>query len=237
MLQHHSFVQLFSTYADLTGETATSHLGHRPYRMSASFAWNYLHQSEFLSSRRARARRSRYLLRAQLVVPSSKSISLRSCAGSNRGRVVVAPGCFRYGGWDVGYLRPGQRGLAHGLRAGASDERGRGNEAMHAALRGIGTELAGARRETEPHRRPLADGVHRQLRHACFSRQQSAARLWRAVGAAAKWDFNPATDIARDYQGLWRWTGNKPGLRDDVARYFIERSEDGPLLLGETPLV
>jgi hypothetical protein len=52
-----------------------------------------------------------------------------------------------------------------------------------------------------------------------------------------KWDFNPATDIARDYQGLWRWTGNKPGLRDDVARYFIERSEDGPLLLGETPLV
>ena len=52
-----------------------------------------------------------------------------------------------------------------------------------------------------------------------------------------KWDFNPTSDIARDYQGLWRWTGNKPGLRDDVARYFIERSEDGPLLLGETPLV
>jgi hypothetical protein len=52
-----------------------------------------------------------------------------------------------------------------------------------------------------------------------------------------KWDFNPATDIARDYQGLWRWTGNKPGLRDDVARYFVERSEDGPLLLGEAPLV
>src|ERR1700687_1435012 len=54
MLQHHSFVQLFSTYADLTGETATSHLGHRPYRMSTSFAWNYLHPTEFLSSRRAR---------------------------------------------------------------------------------------------------------------------------------------------------------------------------------------
>ena len=40
MLQHHSFVQLFSTYADLTGETATSYSGHRPYRMSTSFAWN-----------------------------------------------------------------------------------------------------------------------------------------------------------------------------------------------------
>src|ERR1035437_1052499 len=28
--------------ADLTGETSTSHLGHRPYQMSTSFAWNYM---------------------------------------------------------------------------------------------------------------------------------------------------------------------------------------------------
>jgi hypothetical protein len=55
-------------------------------------------------------------------------------------------------------------------------------------------------------------------------------------GILKKWDFNPRTDIARDCQGLWRWTGDKPGLRDDVAQYFIERSEDGPMLLGETPL-
>lgn len=54
MLQHHSFVQLFSTYADLTGETATSYFGHRPYRMSTSFAWNHMHQTEFLSSWRTR---------------------------------------------------------------------------------------------------------------------------------------------------------------------------------------
>jgi hypothetical protein len=27
------------------------------------------------------------------------------------------------------------------------------------------------------------------------------------------------------------------GLRDDLTRYFIEQSEDGPMLLGETPSV
>jgi len=51
------------------------------------------------------------------------------------------------------------------------------------------------------------------------------------VGDFEEVGFQSGTDIARDCQGLWRWTGNKPGLRDDVARYFIERSEDGPLLL------
>jgi len=52
-----------------------------------------------------------------------------------------------------------------------------------------------------------------------------------------KWNFNPATDLARDYLGIMALHGKQGGLRDDVARYFIERSEDGPLLPGETPLV
>jgi len=36
--------RLFSTYADLTGETATSYSGIGLTPMSTSFAWNYLHQ-------------------------------------------------------------------------------------------------------------------------------------------------------------------------------------------------
>jgi len=51
-----------------------------------------------------------------------------------------------------------------------------------------------------------------------------------------KHDFDPATDLMRDWQGIWRWTGNKPKLRDDVMNYFVSRSEDGPPLLGEQPL-
>lgn len=39
LLQHHEFVQLFSSY------TPVSHW-HRPTRVSSSFAWNYLHRRE-----------------------------------------------------------------------------------------------------------------------------------------------------------------------------------------------
>ncbi len=41
-----------------------------------------------------------------------------------------------------------------------------------------------------------------------------------------KWGFDPTADIKRDWQGLWQLSGNKPGLRDDIRRYFMARQED-----------
>ena len=41
-----------------------------------------------------------------------------------------------------------------------------------------------------------------------------------------KHNFDPGTDIHKDWQGIWQLTGNKPRLRDDIRRYFIERNED-----------
>jgi len=50
--------------------------------------------------------------------------------------------------------------------------------------------------------------------------------------------FDPFTDIYRDWQGVWQLTGNKPKLRDDIRRYFLSRSEDNPTFSpGETSLV
>lgn len=50
--------------------------------------------------------------------------------------------------------------------------------------------------------------------------------------------FDPYTDLITDWQGVLRWAGNKPKLRDDVKRYFLNRNEDdttvGP---AERPLV
>ncbi len=39
-------------------------------------------------------------------------------------------------------------------------------------------------------------------------------------------DFDPASDIAIDDNGLWRWTGTKPPLQQAVRDYFDERRED-----------
>ena len=40
------------------------------------------------------------------------------------------------------------------------------------------------------------------------------------------YDFNPDTDIVRDYQGLYRWAGNKPALRDAFRELLHHRNED-----------
>jgi len=39
-------------------------------------------------------------------------------------------------------------------------------------------------------------------------------------------DYDPLTDIAYDWQGLLRFTGNKPRFRDEIRHYFTSRSED-----------
>lgn len=38
--------------------------------------------------------------------------------------------------------------------------------------------------------------------------------------------FDPAKDLARDWQGIISLTGNKPKLRDDIRSYFRVRDED-----------
>lgn len=43
-----------------------------------------------------------------------------------------------------------------------------------------------------------------------------------------KHQFDPVRDLRRDWQGLWKLAGNKPGLRDDVREYFRSRDEDAP---------
>lgn len=43
--------------------------------------------------------------------------------------------------------------------------------------------------------------------------------------------YNPYTDIKRDWQGLYQLSGNKPRLRDDLRAYFRQRNEDSIDLL------
>ncbi len=39
--------------------------------------------------------------------------------------------------------------------------------------------------------------------------------------------YDPHTDLKKDWQGIWQLAGNKPQLRDDLRVYFRSRSEDG----------
>jgi hypothetical protein len=46
-------------------------------------------------------------------------------------------------------------------------------------------------------------------------------------------DYDPRTDIARDWQGVYQLTGNKPRLRDQIRAYFRDRNEDSPELSAQ----
>jgi hypothetical protein len=42
--------------------------------------------------------------------------------------------------------------------------------------------------------------------------------------------FDPRTDLSRDYQGLWQFASQKPRLVSDIRAYFAERDEDSTWL-------
>ena len=87
-------------------------------------------------------------------------------------------------------------------------------------------------------------------RNAVLAWQEQAARLDRNIGFVpgsiahywhgkksqrgyfdrwqilARNQFDPVTDLRRDWQGLLQLAGNKPQLRDDLRAYFRSRQED-----------
>lgn len=53
-------------------------------------------------------------------------------------------------------------------------------------------------------------------------------------------NFDPQVDLTPDYQGIYFLTGNKPKLRDGMRQYMLERDEDNPGIVesaGERPMV
>ncbi len=234
MLQHHSFVQLFSTYSDLTGETATSYQGHRPYRMSTSFAYNYQHQTEFLKSRQAR-RGGADTYYAQL--PKTDLFPFGHAPGATGGAWSWRKDAFDMTGGmlDTCVLGSGDWHMAFGLvqATNVAAEMKRCTQPYIQSV--LNWQARAAKLDRVEGRSPMGC-IDNFATHAFHGNKvlRAYGERWQLL---KKWDFNPGTDIARDSQGLWRWTSNKPGMRDDVTRYFIERSEDGPMLLGETPLV
>ena len=93
-------------------------------------------------------------------------------------------------------------------------------------------------------------GSSRGYRHAILGWQEDAQNLKRNIGYVPgtllhywhgkksnrryfdRWkiltsnQFDPVTDLKRDWQGLWALAGNKIALRDQLMAYFRGRDED-----------
>jgi len=224
MLQHHHFVQLFSAYSDLTGETATSWSGHRPYRIKSSFAWNFLHQKEFLE-RKMGERRQKNDPYYGLPIPT-KVFPFGFAPGAPGGAWAWNMESFTAVGGllDTCILGSADWHMAFGLAeipydSSEIDSTGKGYNASI-----VNWQTRAARLKFHPGKSAIGcvDNFATHFFHGSHNKRQYGNR-WQIL---VDHDFDPATDIARDWQGMWRWCGNKPALRDAVRRYFITRMED-----------
>ncbi|MGH7839072.1 MAG: hypothetical protein ACREQC_14770, partial [Candidatus Binataceae bacterium] len=238
-LQHYDMVQLFSSYMDLSAK-------HEPLGPARSFAWNYHHQDVFAAAGAAKV--------GSPATGSSGYGPLRT------GRYDTDLNVFPFG------LDPGAPGGAWAWTRHAFDTigglldiniLGGGDSEMAHGLIGVIHELV--TRLTSPRAENSSTRNHAD---AVLLWQERARKLQANIGYVEqflahhfhgskqkrryyeRWkilrdhDYNPFTDISRDWQGIYQWTGDKPRLRDAVRRYFLERGEDDPNLYGpERPWV
>lgn len=206
-LQHFDFVQLFSTYSDLSAE-------YRPYRVMPSFVWGHWHHRGHHGEHGDRGRGRGYPYG-----PGSPGAT--GGAWAFRRRAFDAVG----GLLDVCILGSADWHMAFGLA-------GKINTAPESTHCSQG--YVDAVRRWQERARVIDANIGYVENHAIHNFHGS--KVFRAYGDRWKilrdHDFDPAKDIVRDWQGVWQLAGNKPRLRDDIRRYFRGRNEDDPGLRG-----
>ena len=226
-LQHYDFVQPFSSYSDLAGETYGT--GHLPMRVNTGFAFNYVHNG------------------------------CRLPEGYSDGGWKKSGAADAYYGLPNGPRGTGATGGMWAFRRAAFDTVG---GLLDKCILGHGDWFMafGLVREEAPDMH--LDGYSADYRTAITAWQQNAAKLKKNIGYVdgfavhhfhgskvrrayshrdlilVRNHFEPTTDLRADWQGIYQLSGDKPGLRDDIRRYFLSRTEDDPSLYGsEKPMV
>jgi hypothetical protein len=224
-LQHYDFVQPFSSYSDLTGETYGT--GHLPLQVNTGFAFNYIQNG--------------YRLPEGYSNGGWKTQGADSYGSSAGPRGVGATGgmwAFRRSAFDaVGGLLD-KCILGHGdwfMTFGLV-----GEEAPDMHLDGYSADYRAAigawQRNAAKLKKNIGyvDGFAVHHFHGSKVRRAYSHRDLILV----RNQFAPTTDLRVDWQGIYQLTSEKPGLRDDIRQYFLSRTEDDPSLYGsEKPMV
>ena len=218
MLQHHEFVQLFSNYAELTSATATSDTGHRVYRQNSSFAWNYLHQSEFKSLKQAQQKLDPYYGHPipTAVFPFGFPPGAPGGAWGWRRSAFDSVG----GLLDTCVMGSADWWMAFGLIGQVSMLRG------DSTVRSYNDDIRNWQKRAQVLTANIGcvDNLALHFYHGASSDRAYGNR----EGMLLNFGYDPRLDITKDWRGVYRWTGNKPRLRDSVRKYFIDRKEDSP---------
>lgn len=226
-LQHYSFVQCFSSYADLTGESYGS--GHRPMRVNNGFAYNYIQNGYRLPDG--------YLNGGWKKVGSQDDDYYGAMMAGAKLGVGATGGAWAWrreafdtvgGMLDVCALGHGDWFMTFGLV---------GEDAPDMHVDGYTQDyrdaIAAWQRNAAKIQKNIGyvDCFATHHFHGAKSRRGYSSRDTLLV----KHQFAPSIDLKRDWQGVYTLSGNKPAMRDDFRRYFISRSEDDPGLYTDVP--
>jgi hypothetical protein len=228
-LQHYDFVQLFSAYSDLSGETYGS--GHLPIRATPSFAYNYIQSGYRLPDGFANGGWRK----------SGVDLGYYYGGAPGRPRGVGATGgawAFRRSAFDtVGglldkcILGHGDWFFAFGLV---------GEEAPDMHIDGYSDDYRNAILSWQKN----AARIKKNIGYVdCFAVHHfHGSKLRRGYASRdlilVKHKFAPSLHLKADWQGIYQLNTDNPALRDAVRAYFISRNEDDPNLYeSEKPLV
>jgi len=224
-LQHYDFVQLFSSYADLSGETYGT--GHRPLRINNGFAYNYIQSGYQLPQG--------FVNGGWKVSGADDGYYAAMMAGPPKMGVGATGGAWawRRSAFDIvgGMLDVCVLGHADWFQTFGLV----GEEAPDMHVSGYTKDYIGRIRAWQSNAAKLkknigyVDCFATHNFHGAKSRRGYSSRDMILV----KHQFDPSTDLRMDWQGIWQLTPDKPALRDDIRRYFISRSEDDLGLYGD----
>lgn len=225
-LQHHDWVQMFSSYTDLSGEVYGS--GHRVIGVNNGFAFNYIQNGYQLPAGYGNGG-----WRTSGTVEAADDYHYAMAMGT-----AGLPGVGATGGaWA--FTRYG-----YDTCGGLLDRCILGHADWFMTFGLVGEEAP------DMH----IDGYSEDYRRYIHAWQQNAAKLKKNIGYVdgfathffhgsklkrayssrdlilVKNKFSPTYDLRTDWQGIYHLTGDKPGLRDDIRKYMISRNEDDPNL-------
>lgn len=226
MLQHHDFVQMFNTYADLS---AKSYGGLQPIRVSNSFAANYMGRGCKLPEGyngggwKTGNKEAGYGDQKGQFTPvgaTGGAWAFRRSAFETVGRFL-----------DCCILGHGDWFMAFGLVAESAPDVGLSNytDGYRKAISEWQRNAARLRMNIG-----VVDGFATHAFHGSKTKRDYSTRFKILIDN----NFDPRSDLRMDYQGIYQLTEDKPRLRDAIRQYFINRDEDDPNLYGpERPIV
>jgi hypothetical protein len=222
-LQHYDFVQPFSSYSDLTGETYGT--GHQPMRVNTGFAFNYIQNGCRLPQGYSNGGWKKTVTDPYYGSPDGP-VGPRGVGATGGMWAFRRPAFDTVGGLlDICILGHGDWFMAFGLVGEEAPD-------MHADSYSADYRAAIAAWQQNASKLKKNIGyVDAFAVHHFHGSKVRRAYSHRDL-ILARHQFAPTTDLKPDWQGIYQLTADKPALRDDIRRYFLSRTEDDPNLYG-----